>query len=68
MNNENLMSGVIDQMNRCRKLVQEYENIGPVGIFGATMIKATIQAAENAIKTGDIVAMVESYQLLKECN
>ena len=63
---KNLMDGLFDEMNRCRELLKEYDNIGPVGVFGATMIRADIKAAEDAIKANDVVEMLRSYQALKE--
>jgi hypothetical protein len=64
---ENLMEGLIRQMNRCRKLVKEYEAIGPVGIFGKTMIEQTIKNAEKAMGNGDITEMVAAYKALEGC-
>lgn len=64
---ENLMDGLFRQMNRCRELVKEYEKIGPVGVFGKTMIQRDIEAAEKAIASGDIVQMIDAYKALEGC-
>lgn len=44
-----LMEGLIQELNRCRELLKEYESIGPPGQFGATMIRIEIEAAEKAM-------------------
>lgn len=62
----NLMEGLINEMNRCRELLKEYEAI-PEGVFGAAMIKQDIKNAEEAITENDVVKMLTAYQALKEC-
>ena len=55
-------------MNRFRELLKEYEEIGPAGIFGATMIKQEIKKAEKSIAEGNTIGMMTSYEELKACN
>lgn len=62
----NLMGGLLDEMNRCRELLKEYESI-PQGAFGAAVIRADIVNAEIAIRENDVVKMLIAYQSLKEC-
>ncbi|HEY6021978.1 MAG TPA: hypothetical protein VIY48_19575 [Candidatus Paceibacterota bacterium] len=50
---------------RVRKLLGEYKAIGPAGAFGALMIEQTLQRAEKAAISGDIVAILRSYEELK---
>lgn len=64
---ENLMEGLLRQMNRCRELVKEYEKIGPTGIFGKTMIEQDIKNAEKAMGGGDIAEMIAAYKNLEGC-
>lgn len=64
----NLIEGLQEEMNRCRELLKEYEQIGPAGRFGAAMIKAEIKKAENMISSGDTIGMMRSYEELKSCN
>lgn len=61
-----LMQSLLDEMNRNRELLTEYERIGPAGMFGAAMIKNDIRMAERAISEGDVVAMLQAYEKLKE--
>lgn len=63
---ENLMDGLFKEMNRCREVLKHYEEIGPVGAFGAAMIRMDIQTAEQAIKDNDVVKMLTAYNALKE--
>jgi hypothetical protein len=60
-----LMDGMFDEMSRAREILKMYEEI-PQGAFGASMIRQTIQRAEQAIKDNDVVEMVISFQQLKE--
>lgn len=64
---ENLMEGLINELNRVRELLKDYEEIGPAGIFGATMLKQDIKKAEKAISSGDVIQMLLAYNSLKEC-
>ena len=58
---ENLMDGLIAQLKRNRELLKEYEKIGMAGAFGRIAIQRDIDAAEQAIKDNDVVAMVQAY-------
>jgi len=65
---QNLMSGLLSEMNRVRELITEYESLpNGAGIFGATMMKRNIKMAELSISSGDVVDMLIQYQELKEC-
>lgn len=68
MESQNLMDGLFKEMNRCREVLKQYEEIGKPGIFGATMIKRSIELAEISIKENDVVKMLAAYQDLKEIN
>ena len=61
---ENLMDELLKEMNRAREVLKEYEQI-PEGIFGAAMIKQSIQRAEKSISSGDVVQMLLAYNDLK---
>ncbi len=62
---ENIMQGLLNEITRCREVLKMYEEI-PQGIFGATMIKASLARAEKAIIDNDVVEIVRAYQDLKE--
>lgn len=53
------------QQARARELLQQYKEIGPVGRFGAAMIEQALQRADQAAMSGDVVAIVRSYEELK---
>lgn len=61
-----LIEGIQKELTRNREILGMYEEIGTAGMFGATMIKNTIAAAERAIEQGDIVAMVKACKVLQE--
>jgi hypothetical protein len=52
---------------RVRELLTEYKAIGPAGTFGAMMIEQTLKRADEAMASGDIVAIVRSFEELKGC-
>lgn len=54
-----------NQLARAREYLKIYQALGPPGRFGAMMIEQTIREADAAAISGDIVAIVRSYQALK---
>lgn len=53
------------QQARVREVLGLYRDIGPNGMFGATMIEQTLREADEAQASGDIVRILQSYQALK---
>lgn len=51
---------------RVREVLGHYKEIGSPGMFGATMIEQSLQKADRAIISGDMVAMMVAYKDLKE--
>lgn len=54
-----------NQQARARELLDIYRTI-PTGGFGALMIEEALQRADQALASGDIVAIVRSYNELVE--
>lgn len=52
---------------RVRELLTQYKAIGPAGMFGAAMIEQTLQRADQAAISGDIIAILRSFEELKGC-
>ena len=50
------------QLNRCRELLKQYEEIGPSGVYGAAVIRDTIARAEKAQADGDTVLMIRCFK------
>lgn len=50
---------------RGRTLLGQYREIGPAGVFGAMMIEDALRRADQAAVSGDVVAMLRSYEELK---
>lgn len=63
----NLVEGILKQCQRVREIVPLYEEIGPAGVFGATMLKAAITEGEAALASGDVVRMLAAYKSLEDC-
>lgn len=52
---------------RVRELLVAYKQIGPAGAFGALMLEQSLQRADKAVMSGDVVAMLRAYEDLREC-
>lgn len=50
---------------RVRQVLQQYRDIGPAGTFGAAMIEQALRSADQAASSGDVIAMLRSYEELK---
>ena len=53
---------------RVREVLCQYKEIGAAGAFGAAMIDRSLNAADNAIISGDVIEMIAAYKDLKEIN
>ncbi len=62
----NLAEAFPVEQRRVRKLVAIYDTI-PNGAFGAAMLRQALTRAEQAAASGDVVAMLRSYQELTGC-
>lgn len=51
---------------RVREILGLYREIGPAGVFGAAMIEQSLQKADKAVMSGDVVAMLAAYKELRE--
>ena len=49
-----------------RRVQGYYKEIGPAGMFGAAMIEQDLRAAEAALASGDVVAMLMGCVALQE--
>lgn len=63
-NPENIIEGIQRQCDRVRKILPLYDEI-PTGVFAATMMRNSIKAAEAAIASGDVLAMLSAYKDLE---
>lgn len=55
------------EQERVRELLVEYRALGAVGVFGAVQLAATLKRADEAAMSGDLVAVLRSFQEMKEC-
>jgi hypothetical protein len=62
---ETLGDALPKEMARVREVLGHYKEIGPAGIFGAAMIEQDLRAADAAVMSGDVVAMLKSYKTLQ---
>jgi hypothetical protein len=65
---ENLMEGLLNEIERVSGMISEYQMpyLKGAGAFAAAMIKIDIDKAKKAISNDDIVAMLGSYEKLKD--
>lgn len=52
---------------RVRALILQYRDpmLGGAGEFAARMMEASLQEADKAVMSGDLVAMIQAYEDLK---
>ena len=55
------------EQQRVRELLPHYDAI-PTGAFGGMMLRQALTRAEQAAASGDVIAMLRSYEELKGCS
>lgn len=63
---ETLGDALPKEQARCRELLSFYESIGVAGAFGAALIRHSLKKADEAIMNGDLPAMIDAYNDLKD--
>ena len=63
---ETLGEALPKEMARVRTVLGHYKQIGAPGMFGAMMIELTLKKADQAASSGDVVAMLQVYEELKQ--
>ena len=53
------------ELARVREVLAIYIGVGPPGAFASMMIKNSLKLADEAIISGDVVAMIAAYEDLK---
>jgi hypothetical protein len=64
----NLIEGIQAECNRVRNAIPHYEEIGPVGAFGAAALRSAVKEGEDSIASGDVTRMVAALQALRDCS
>lgn len=54
------------QQARVREILWSYKEIGPVGIFGASIIEDLLRRADKAAVEQDTIAMIQLFQEMKD--
>ena len=62
---ETLADALPKEMARVRTVLGYYKEIGPVGEIGAMFIEQDLKAADVAVMSGDVVAMIQSLETLR---
>jgi len=63
---ESLGEALPREQARVREVQSHYKEIGPAGMFGYTMIEQSLQKADRAVMSGDVVEMMAAYKELQE--
>jgi len=67
MSHETLGDALPREMARVRDVVMPaYQEVGNVGVFALHCMRRDLDAAAKALAEGDVVAMIQAYQALKE--
>jgi len=62
--NESLAEALPREQERVRNLLPLYDAI-PTGILAATMMRNSLRQADQAVMSGDVIAMIRCYEDLK---
>ena len=54
------------QQARVRELLEQYQTI-PTGAFGAHMLKDVLRRADQAMASGNVISILQSYKEMAEC-
>lgn len=63
---ESLADAYPKEQERVRTILGYYEEIGPVGAFGAAMIRDLLSRAEKAVAEQDTVEMIRCFKEMQE--
>lgn len=63
---ETLAEALPKEMARVREVLGHYREIGPAGMFGAAFIEQDLRAADRAVMSGDVIAMIQALEKLRE--
>ena len=63
---ETLADALPKEMARVREVLGHYKEIGPAGMFGAAFIEQDLRAADIAVMSGDVVAMMRAFETLRQ--
>jgi len=55
------------EQERVRELMDLYRDVGPAGAFALLMLKQVLARADKAMASGDVVAILRSYQEMRDC-
>ena len=61
----NLIEGLLAEMNRVRELIPLYELPNGAGTFPIAQMNASLDRAEAAIASGDVIDELRCYEELK---
>lgn len=66
MSTDTLADALPRECARVRVILGHYKEIGPAGMFGAAFIEQDLRAADAAMVSGDVVAMIRALKALQE--
>lgn len=64
---ESLGDAFPKEQKRIRKLIYQYETIGPGGRFAIAIFEDLLQRADKAVMEQDCIAMIGIFQEMQEC-
>lgn len=65
MTTETLADALPKEMARVRTVLGYYKEIGTAGALGAMFIEQDLKAADRAVMSGDVVAMIQALENLR---
>jgi hypothetical protein len=62
---QSLAEALPKECARVREVLGHYKEIGPAGAIGAMFIEQDLQAADQAMVSGDVIAMLQALKKLE---
>lgn len=63
---ETLADALPKEIAHVREVLGHYRDIGPAGMFGAAFIEQDLKRADQAVMSGDLIAMIAALNALRE--
>lgn len=63
---ENIMTGLINEIDRCTEILKDARSIGHSGILLVNFLETDIKMGKEALASNDVVEVVNALRVLKD--
>lgn len=65
INTESLDEAIPEEQARVREILAVYKSTGAAGAMAATTVEKSLRRCDEAVASGNVIKMIESYRDLK---